>query len=147
MTAKPFGPVLRHLRRLAPPAAEPASDRALLERFADSHGEAAFAELVRRHGPLVQGVCRRLLRDIHAADDAFQATFLLLATRAGSPTAGTSPGKRRRPRGCRAATDGKRPAPAGRGGAPTRRTRPRRASRRSVRAAHGRTPARQQAVP
>jgi RNA polymerase sigma factor (sigma-70 family) len=84
MTAKPFGPVLRHLRRLAAPAAEPASDRTLLERFTARHDEAAFSELVRRHGPLVQGVCRRLLGDIHAAEDAFQATFLLLATRAGS---------------------------------------------------------------
>jgi hypothetical protein len=42
MTAKPFGPVLRHLRRLAAPAAEPASDRALLERFTAGHDEAAF---------------------------------------------------------------------------------------------------------
>src|SRR5437879_1451389 len=84
MTAKPFGPVLRHLRRMAAPAAEPASDRALLERFTVSNDQAAFAELVRRHGSLVQGVCRRLLCDAHAADDAFQATFLLLATRAGS---------------------------------------------------------------
>jgi RNA polymerase sigma factor (sigma-70 family) len=60
------------------------SDPVLLMRFARAGDESAFTELVRRHGPTVLGVCRRILRDGHAAEDAFQATFLLLATKASS---------------------------------------------------------------
>jgi RNA polymerase sigma factor (sigma-70 family) len=60
------------------------SDRDLLERFAARRDEAAFAELIRRHGPLVLHTCRRVLHDHHAAEDVFQATFLTLARRAGS---------------------------------------------------------------
>jgi len=63
------------------------SDRELLERFKARRGEAgelAFAVLVERHGPMVFRVCRKLLRDPHDAADAFQATFLLLATKPGS---------------------------------------------------------------
>ena len=62
------------------------SDEQLVERFARG-GEAAaagaFEAIVARHGPMVLGVCRRVLRDEHDADDAFQATFLVLARKAG----------------------------------------------------------------
>jgi RNA polymerase sigma factor (sigma-70 family) len=66
------------------PAQEPGSDRLLLQRFAARHDEAAFAALVERHGPMVLAVCRRVLRDAHEAEDACQATFLVLARKAGS---------------------------------------------------------------
>lgn len=63
------------------------TDGQLLERFnarRDAAGEAAFAALVTRHGPMVLGVCHQLLDDRHLAEDAFQATFLILARRARS---------------------------------------------------------------
>ena len=63
------------------------SDEQLLEQYLarrDETAEAAFAELVQRHGPMVLGVCRRSLGDSHAAEDAFQATFLVLARKAAT---------------------------------------------------------------
>ncbi len=56
----------------------------LLERFVAARDEAAFEALIARHGPMVLGVCRRLLRDPNDVDDAFQATFLILVRKAGS---------------------------------------------------------------
>ena len=79
---------LTHLRTLFNVGAIGAlSDGQLLERFATGRGEPrelAFAALVERHGPFVLRVCRSVLRDEHAAEDAFQATFLALARKAGS---------------------------------------------------------------
>src|SRR4029077_4544240 len=63
------------------------SDAQLLERFIlrhDEAAEAAFAALVERHGPMVLAVCRRVLNDPHDAQDAFQATFLVLVRKAST---------------------------------------------------------------
>ena len=63
------------------------TDGQLLEEFRDRGGQArerAFAALVERHGPAVLRACRSILRDEHAAEDAFQAVFLVLARKAGS---------------------------------------------------------------
>ena len=64
--------------------ADPQSDAALLGRFVRDRDEAAFSALVDRHFGLVRGVCRRVLGDVHVAEDAAQATFLLLARKASS---------------------------------------------------------------
>jgi RNA polymerase sigma factor (sigma-70 family) len=58
------------------------TDGELLKRFAQQHEEAAFAALLRRHGPMVLSVCRRVLRSIHDAEDAFQVTFLVMVQKA-----------------------------------------------------------------
>jgi RNA polymerase sigma-70 factor (ECF subfamily) len=77
------GGLLRHLQALHQEGAVGArSDAELLERFVSRRGEEAFAALVERHGPMVRGVCRAVLRDPHDADDAAQAAFLVLARRA-----------------------------------------------------------------
>ena len=80
MDSQTFGSVVRRLRELAAPA----QDADLVRAFAEDRDSAAFAEVVRRHGPMVLGVCRRVLGDSLDADDAFQATFLVFIRRAGT---------------------------------------------------------------
>jgi RNA polymerase sigma factor (sigma-70 family) len=85
MTTTHAGIVLRHLHRaLAAPHGDALPDRLLLQRFVAGRDEVAFAALVRRHGPLVLGVCRRVLGCVQDAEDAFQATFLVLARKAAT---------------------------------------------------------------
>jgi RNA polymerase sigma factor (sigma-70 family) len=83
MTAR-AEPLLHYLRHLTARSHNDASDAVLLERFVSRRDEMAFAVLLARHGPMVLGVCRRILRDDHHAEDAFQAAFLLLARKASS---------------------------------------------------------------
>src|SRR5437868_6192955 len=93
MAQTQLGVVLRHLHRLlgTTPLDEP-TDGQLLDRFAAHRDEAAFEELLRRHGPMVLGVCRRLLPELHDADDVFQATFLVFVHKAPSIRKGTALG-------------------------------------------------------
>jgi RNA polymerase sigma factor (sigma-70 family) len=80
-----FRILLRQLRRATGPAGEAApSDAQLLERFVTQRDEAAFELLVWRHGTMVLNLCRRMLRHDQDAEDAFQATFLVLAHKAAS---------------------------------------------------------------
>jgi RNA polymerase sigma factor (sigma-70 family) len=77
--------VLRHIRKLAAERqSEEKTDGALLRTFLASNDQVAFEALVRRHGPMVLRVCRRTLEHVQDAEDACQATFLVLAQRARS---------------------------------------------------------------
>jgi RNA polymerase sigma factor (sigma-70 family) len=85
MTSGRYGLVLREVGRLlGGGTAASLGASQLLERFAADRDPAAFEALVGRHGPMVLGTCRRMLSDPLDVEDAFQATFLVLARKAGS---------------------------------------------------------------
>lgn len=81
--AGPARGLMAVIRRLSGPAPDPESDAALLARYAGARDGDAFSAIVRRHGPMVRTVCRRELGHWADADDAFQATFFVLARDAG----------------------------------------------------------------
>src|SRR5438128_6286050 len=84
MNRAPLDTVVQHIQRMVAAAGRDDSDARLLNAFALDRDEAAFAALVRRHGRLVLGVCRHVLAHADDAEDAFQATFLVLARKAAS---------------------------------------------------------------
>ena len=85
MATAPIGTALRQVERLfVEGRTANVPDGELLERFLSEGDEAAFTALIERHGPMVLGTCRAMLRDPDAAEDAFQATFLVLICKARS---------------------------------------------------------------
>ncbi len=84
MPAGPLSKAIQDLRQSMLPEGEGLNDGQLLDHFIERRDETAFAALVRRHGALVWGVCRRVVGHHHDAEDAFQATFLVLARKAAS---------------------------------------------------------------
>jgi RNA polymerase sigma factor (sigma-70 family) len=93
MASGAFGTALEHLRDLFNSGTTVGqTDGQLLSRYAASHDGAAFEALVARHGPMVLATCRAILRHEHDIEDAFQATFLVLARKAGTVWAGNTLG-------------------------------------------------------
>jgi RNA polymerase sigma factor (sigma-70 family) len=76
--------VVRYIRRIAQPNQVTKNDRQLLQAFANSGDQAAFTRIVERHAGMVLGVCKRILRNHHEAEDATQAVFFVLARKAGT---------------------------------------------------------------
>jgi RNA polymerase sigma factor (sigma-70 family) len=85
MASEPGSPLLAFIRRVAGARTHgELTDGDLLQRFAVGREEAAFLALLQRHGPMVLGVCQSILHDAHDAEDAFQATFLVLVRKPGA---------------------------------------------------------------
>ena len=85
MAIETLGAALRQIKRLwADGTVTGFSDAQLLERFVSGHDAAAFEPLVARHGPMVLSVCRGILKDPNDAEDAFQATFLILVKKSAT---------------------------------------------------------------
>jgi RNA polymerase sigma factor (sigma-70 family) len=109
MANKPLNGVLQHIRKMAAVQTyRELSDCDLLERFVGARDESAFTVLIERHGPMVLGVCRRALPSFHDAEDACQATFLVLARKATSVRKKTSLGSWLHGVACRVAAKLKR---------------------------------------
>ncbi len=120
MASGAMGGTLRHLRDLFHDGtAVGLGDGQLLARYTQSRDEAAFEALVARHGPMVLATCRAVLKHEHDVEDAFQATFLVLARKARSVRAGDALGgwlHRVAYRAAVQASDESRATPATRGG-------------------------------
>src|SRR4051812_34226686 len=83
MATSPMAELIQHLRRTALlQDGSRLTDGQLLEEYIRRRDEVAVAALVRRHGPVVWSVCRRILGNCHDTEDAFQATFLVLVRKA-----------------------------------------------------------------
>lgn len=84
MPSSSLNTVVQHLRAAAGREGAGRTDGDLLTHYLRSRDEDALAALVERHAPMVWGVCRRVLRNPHDAEDAFQATFLILVQKAAT---------------------------------------------------------------
>src|SRR5215510_2950662 len=84
MATSHMSEVVQTLRRAILQDGPGMTDGELLSSFLQERDDASLAALVRRHGPMVWGVCRRLLRSYHDAEDAFQATFCVLVQKGAS---------------------------------------------------------------
>ena len=94
MARWPILKLIEHLRHSAAKSTtEQMSDVRLIQRFAADRDEAAFEVLVQRYGPMVFGVCLRVLGNAHDAEDAFQATFLVLAKKSSLSCASRAGGQ------------------------------------------------------
>src|SRR4051794_2573201 len=92
MDHEPLRRLIRSVRSVEPVSGAAPSDAELLERFVAQRDQAAFELLLWRHGPMVLGLCRRMLPSPHDAEDAFQATFLVLVRKAASIARGAAVG-------------------------------------------------------